>query len=530
MSYFDLQRQPDHVTVFSESGERVLSASGAGDWWSLGINVATPMRGDEMKVHLAAPGERVLRVRLRWHGEFSPSTRFLGDHWERGYGDLEWRSVVPERVMPWYFFSHDSDGTHGYGVQTGAGSMCFWQTDSAGVSLWLDVRNGGRGVDLGERKLHAATVVTRRGAADESAFAASRAFCRLMCTKPLMPAHPVYGSNNWYYAYGHSSHEQILKDTELLVSLSPKVENRPYMMIDAGWSPEGSCNGSAWDRGNEDFPDMARLASEMRSVGARPGLWIRPLAVPPGWQENWLLRTGSDGVHVIDPTIPEALAHVRRTIGRIREWDYELIKHDFSTFDLLQKWGFAMGADLTPSDWSFADQTRTTAEIILDLYRTIRAAAGDAVVIGCNTVGHLAAGLVEIQRTGDDTSGKAWERTRKMGVNTLAFRMAQHDAFFAVDADCVGLTKHVPWEQNRQWLDLLARSGTPLFVSADPIAVGPEQATALRQAYAVAATAQPVAEPLDWLTNTCPARWSIDGKEEDYQWIEPGGAMPFFYF
>ena len=29
----------------------------------------------------------------------------------------------------------------------------------------------------------------------------------------------------------------------------------------------------------------------------------------------------------------------------------------------------------------------------------------------------------------------------------------------------------VGWSLNRQWLDLLARSGTPLFVSADPDAI-----------------------------------------------------------
>ena len=115
--------------------------------------------------------------------------------------------------------------------------------------------------------------------------------------------------------------------------------------------------------------------------------------------------------------------------------------------------------------------------MIDDLYRTIRAAAGDALVIGCNTVSHLSAGVFEICRIGDDTSGTEWARTRKMGVNTLAFRGVQHGAFYVADADCVGVTNAVPWSLNRQWLDLLARSGTMLFVSLAPDALGDSRAS-----------------------------------------------------
>ena len=81
-----------------------------------------------------------------------------------------------------------------------------------------------------------------------------------------------------------------------------------------------------------------------------------------------------------------------------------------------------------------------------------------------------------MQRTGDDTSGRDWNRTRKMGVNTLAFRAPQQGTFFAIDADCAAITKDVPWQFSAQWLDLLARSGAPLFVSLAPGADSPETA------------------------------------------------------
>jgi len=87
------------------------------------------------------------------------------------------------------------------------------------------------------------------------------------------------------------------------------------------------------------------------------------------------------------------------------------------------------------------------------------------------------AGLFELQRIGDDTSGRDWNRVRNRGVNTLGFRAPQHGAFFAVDADCVALTEAeaIPWVHNGQWLDLLARSGTPLFISFKRGALTAEQ-------------------------------------------------------
>ena len=100
------------------------------------------------------------------------------------------------------------------------------------------------------------------------------------------------------------------------------------------------------------------------------------------------------------------------------------------------------------------------------MYETILENAGDMVIMGCNTLSHLCAGLVHINRTGDDTSGREWERTRRLGVNTMAFRLCQNNRFYVADADCAGITPAVPWSYNKQWVRLLGESGTPLFVSS----------------------------------------------------------------
>jgi len=139
-------------------------------------------------------------------------------------------------------------------------------------------------------------------------------------------------------------------------------------------------------------------------------------------------------------------------------------------------------------------------------------------VIGCNTISHLSAGVFELNRIGDDTSGKEWARTRKMGVNTMGSRIHQHNILYAADGDCVGLTSQVPWDKNKQWMQLLAESSAPLFVSAEPAALGAEQKAMIKQSFASAAKVQPVGEPLDWLDNPLPARWKLNGSEVDFDW------------
>jgi alpha-galactosidase len=225
--------------------------------------------------------------------------------------------------------------------------------------------------------------------------------------------------------------------------------------------------------------------------------------------------------------VPGALQKVADDIARLRGWGFELIKHDYTTFDLFGRWGSQMGTAMTKDGWTFASgPTQTTAEVVSAVYRAIRRAAGDGTIIGCNTVSHLSAGVFDVCRIGDDTSGMEWARTRRMGVNTLAFRGAQHEAFYAADADCVGVTRAIPWDLNRQWLDLVSRSGTALFVSLAPDAVGTEETRDLRAAMARASRKQPLGEPLDWQHSTWPAEWRLAGEGKTYDWTGADGAAP----
>ena len=515
----DLGRAPDSVVV-QTSADRALRLIRDGRWEDGDIVVTTTAVAGALRVQLASPSAPVRRVRLRWNGRLDDVRLILGDAWERGYGDLEWRGFVPDRVMPWYFATFDGQLTHAYGVRTGPAAFCFWQADPQGITLWADVRSGGAGVELGARVLTMCEVVTRPGAPGESAFTAIHAFCRQMCASARMPSQPVYGSNDWYWVYGRNSAESVLTDARNIVELSPAGGNRPFAVIDDGWQPDrgkAKTGIGTWDKGNEKFPDMPGLAARIRETGARPGIWIRPLLAPASAPDS--SRLPRDRA-ILDPTSAGALEKVAEDVTRIRAWGYELIKHDYTSFDLFGRWGSTMGEALTRDGWTFAaGPSKTTAEVIGELYRTIRRAAGDALVIGCNTVSHLSAGVFDICRIGDDTSGREWARTRKMGVNTLAFRGAQHGAFYVADADCVGVTTVVPWNFNRQWLDLLARSGTMLFVSLAPDALGADQKRDLRAALALASKPQPLGEPLDWQQTAWPSRWRLMGQDARFDWI-----------
>jgi alpha-galactosidase len=504
----------------------------AGDFWS-GAGLASTVRvhflsgANNASVTLESSKFPIQRIHLRWKCRLPGEVLALGDAWERSYGDLEWRPLQAERAMPWYATLHARDQTAGMGVKTGAASFAFWQVDPTGISLWLDVRNGGNGVSLGDRTLEMATIVTSYSAPGESAFTSIRHLCRAMADGTNVPGKRgetsldlIYGSNDWYYAYGKNTQEGILRDADLVRSLAPANVPKPFTVIDDGYQ----------DRSR--FPSLPKLAADIRSRGVIPGIWIRPLRASASAPSNLLLSTargpsGDQAPPAYDTTIPEGLEAATAVATEACGWGFDLIKHDFTTFELFGQWGSQMGASPTRGNWHFNDRSRTNAEIVKALYARLRAACGeDRVILGCNTVGHLSVGIFDASRTGDDVSGKEWERTRRMGVNTLAFRLPQHRAFYSLDADCVPLTPEIPWSMTKQWLDLVSGSGTVLLISPDPRAVGPEQKSALREAFA-RCVQRPSSEPVNWVEARTPSVWRSSTGEEAYEWILEAGESPF---
>ena len=524
----DLLRRPDHVSA--RFGPKSIVSMQYADraWTCSGVRVSAEAvqagAHGELPVRVMSEGKDLTYIHIRWEGRESEALLSIGDHWERSYGDLEWRGTVPDRVMPWYFLTFDGDRVNGYGVKTQTSAFCFWQRDSEGITLSIDLRNGGGSTELGSRELHACTVVTRMGSKGETISRAGQEFCKIMCPAPRLPTGPIFGANDWNYAYGKNTAAGILRDADLIASLAPTGSVRPHVVIDDGWQDPSR------------FSSMPDLASQIRSRRLRPGLWIRPLRAEARSPESWLLpdtRFGKSASHnnlALDPTHPAALDEAMKTVRTAVQWGYEFVKHDFTTYEMFGRWGFEMRTEISRSGWHFHDRSRTNAEIVRDLYQAIRLAAGErTTILGCNTVGHLAAGIFESQRIGDDTSGRDWERTRRFGVNGLAHRIAQHRTFSHIDPDCVAVTSAIGWKETSQWMDVVARTGTSLFFSPEPTSVTPEIKSAMKDAMLIASQ-EGSGFPVHPITGTTPAEWRFSKPariDRRYDWCGAEGVSPF---
>ena len=523
-----LMNLPDEVTAIL--GDQLVTLTGKGESWTCkDLTVDLLVQGQSIAVEIESPRSSLTSVTLHWKQKGRDDSRVLNDHWERTYGDVSWHVPSESELLPWYFMEYDGHSTFGVGVKTGAASFCFWQVGKEQMSLTMDTRSGGNAVELAGRKLRAAEIVTTKSDSGESPFQTARRFMRMMCDRVRMPAHPVYGINDWYFTYGNNSEDLILEHTNLMAPMAEGLNNRPFSVIDAGWFvtspslPNDSSWGDRLDVPNSKFGDMSRVAQRIRKAGMRPGIWTRPLCGSHNDPQSLMLPPvkGRDArCPVLDPTIPENLERISQLFKVYSSWRYDLVKFDYTTFDILEKWGFEMLRDgaISSSGWRMHDNSRTNAEIILNLYETIRKAAGETYVLSCNTISHLSAGLFELNRIGDDTSGNEWARTRKMGVNALAFRGIHHGIFYASDPDCVGLTNKVAWEKNKQWMQLVAKSGTPLFISAQPEAIGSAQKAMIKECFAFASQDLPLGEPLDWMESPFPKRWKLKGEEVRFDW------------
>lgn len=459
---------------------------------------------------LMASGDSIGLFTVTWEHTFNDDTLVLGDAWERSYGDLCFRPVSVNHVAPWYFLAQSGDSVFAVGIKTGANAFVSFTYTANSVTALVDARCGAAETNLNGRSICLCEFVFKEYG-KISAFEAAKDFCRTMCDKPLLPQKPIYGGNDFYYYYGHSTAETILQNASFIGEMSKGLENRPYMVVDDGWETD-FCTGP-W-AANGKFKDMKKLAKNIKNEDVIPGIWARFLCdknpIIPDW---WRIERGGKR-EFLDPSVPDVLDYISQTIGIFRAWGYRMLKHDFSTIDMFGHYGFELTDKITKIDgWHFADTTRTSAEIVKEYYKTIYYSCGNEMtILGCNTIPHLIAGLAHCNRIGDDTSGREWARTKKMGINTLAYRMVHHNTFYSADADCVG-TLSVPWGKNVQWLNMLALSGTALFISCDGDKLSDEMKTDIRNAFVLASKGEMKLSPLDWGENPTPERWLSDNKE-----------------
>ena len=65
---------------------------------------------------IRAEGAAARVIELVWQSSLPQNAKLLGDAWERGYGELGWRSLPEAGEMPWYFLAYADGKTVAFGV------------------------------------------------------------------------------------------------------------------------------------------------------------------------------------------------------------------------------------------------------------------------------------------------------------------------------------------------------------------------------------------------------------------------------
>lgn len=521
MPVFDVVRPPDHVNVFAPGSAQQLKADAEGHYDGPGLAVTALVRDGSLRLTLQA-SVPVTYLRVRWDGTIPEGLRYLSGAWESSDGDLEWRALVPDRQMPWYFLAYDGQHTHGVGVCTGAGAFCHWQVDPFGVDLWLDVRNGSHPVLPGDREIVLAHVVSRPGRVWELPFEAARRFASVLDSGHILPEQPVYGFALDLSQGGEWTLALALQQASLLSELAENTANRPVCIVGRGLPDRGALRAADMRPGSA-IGELDALAGGIAERGCHPGVWLHPLLSQTGDRSALCLpleRPASEGGGwVLDPTEPEAMNAIREAVTQARGWGFEFVRYGDTIIDLLYANG-GHGALQSVPECCFHDTSLTTAEILKQLYLGIGEACGpDITLAGSGTVGHLACGHVHVQRLARSLGYLTWEATRSGPLGALAFRGFHHGALYAAETSAVRLDTGIPWSLNEQWLRLLSGSGTPCFVVPGRETPSDAEQRALRSAFSMASRPQPLAEPMDWLVNTCPGRWKLGPDIVSFDWF-----------
>ncbi len=482
------------------------------------------------KVIIYPSGSPVKYLKLRFRADFSNVDKVYGDYWARSsfINPLDWRNVLPERQLPWYCYVLENKKLHCYGVKTGADCFACWYLDAKGITLFLDLSNGSGGTDLKEPLL-ACEVVEIEGENGEPTYDVAQRFSKMMCDNPILPKTPIFGVNNWYWAYGDISEESVLKETDYLMKMTKGTKNRPYMIIDDGWQKHrtvskegGDYIGGEW-LPNEKFGDMKSLVDKIHDKGANAGLWFRPLLTREDVPEEQIL-TGGFGGKILDPSHPENLKKIQNDAERIRSWGFDLIKHDFTQIDM-----FGNGLDsaqIVDDETKFTkkrvfyDKTKTNATILKNLYKAIAKGAGDADVIGCDVFGHLSAGIHSIQRIGGDTSGRTFEITRSDGINSM-MRLPQNKTFFLADPDCAAFTKMVDSKLNLDFLEMCAITGVATLASVTPNILTESEMERINKIFKIIDSNESAYVIKNYEKTSCPDTFiNKSGNEISYDWYK----------
>ena len=147
----NLLRQPDEIRLMTGGAQTEQeTAPDAAAFRAGDVTVELAEADGSLAVFVQAQNTPVRELVLTWKAMFGGAGEVLGDTWERGYGDLEWKKEADHIGMPWYFFRHEAGKCLAFGVKVRPSAMCWWEAAS-GRAL-RDVRRGAWRTEAGSCK------------------------------------------------------------------------------------------------------------------------------------------------------------------------------------------------------------------------------------------------------------------------------------------------------------------------------------------------------------------------------------------
>ncbi|MEE8558993.1 MAG: alpha-galactosidase, partial [Myxococcota bacterium] len=262
-----------------------------------------------------------------------------------------------------------------------------------------------------------------------------------------VPAPVGTGWCSWYEFFTGVTAKDVERNVEALAPFG-SIET---IQIDDGYQ---AAVGD-WLEWDPEFPDgVAPLAARIRSAGFRAGIWLAPFLVSRASRvaqdhPGWLLRSEAGRpivaninpawkgsiCYALDPTHPEVLDWLARTVATLRRHGFDYLKLDFLYAGALHG--------------RRHEQAQPTAAAYRTAIETIREAAGpDPFLLGCGAPLGPSIGLFEGMRIGPDVAPR-W-RTRldtiigipaapsaRNAVRNVLSRAPLHQRLWINDPDCV---------------------------------------------------------------------------------------------
>jgi alpha-galactosidase len=273
----------------------------------------------------------------------------------------------------------------------------------------------------------------------------------------VRPAPTIWCS--WYHYFTRVTEADMIENLDAMDRLDLPVD---VVQLDDGYQAELG----DWLTLSDRFASLRDLTSRIRDRGRRAGIWVAPFLVGARSEvarrnPSWLVRGDADGpapaghnwdqdLYGLDTTHPGALAWLDEVFGTFRELGFDFFKIDFIYGAAVP--GRRHSDGLGP----------------VEAYRQglgrVRAAVGDAYLLGCGAPVLPSIGLVDGMRVSPDIAthyepagGDLTQPSQRTAVINGVARAYQHGRLWANDPDCLIARPEV--ERREEWAAHVARYG-----------------------------------------------------------------------